>query len=55
MTMSDLFPGNMGRMLLIRVMIRLKRPDLATMDPTQKLDQALIKMLKVAKLEVARG
>lgn len=55
MTLNDFFPGNMGRMLLIRVMIRMKRPDLAKMDKSLELDNALCSQLKQTIQEVKRG
>lgn len=55
MTLDEFFHGNMGRMLLIRVMLRLKRPDLATMDRSQQLDKGLINDLKKAIREVSLG
>ena len=55
MTLDEFFPGNMGRMLLIRVMLRLKRPDLAKMDKGTKLDTDLIKLIRDAINDVKKG
>jgi hypothetical protein len=46
MTMDDLFPGNIGRMKLTRVILRLKRPDLRNLPPAQALDPALADLLR---------
>jgi len=55
MTLDDFFPGNMGRMLLIRVMLRLRRPDLAKMNKKSRLDDSLIKQIKNAIYDVNKG
>ncbi len=55
MTLAEFFPGNMGRMMFIRVMLRLRRPELAQMDQNEELDPALVKQIRTAIEEVKRG
>lgn len=46
MTLEQLFPGNIGRMRLTRVILRLKRPDLRDLDPTAPLQAELLSLLR---------
>lgn len=55
MTLEQLFPGNVGRMKLTRVILRLKRPDLRDMTPTAPLPADLLSLLQktLKELETA--
>ncbi len=55
MTISELLPGNMGRVVLTRVALRLRRPDLLKMSVAVPLDPALIAMLLPAIEAVKKG
>jgi len=54
-TMEDLFPGNMGRMLMIRVMLKLRMPDLKDMPRTEPLDPSLVSRLETTIAQVQLG
>ena len=54
-TMDDLFPGNMGRMLMIRVMLKLRMPDLKDMPRTEPLDPSLVSRLETTIAQVRLG
>ena len=55
MTLEDLFPGNIGRMKLTRVILRLKRPDLRALPPSAPLAPDLADLLQktIKELEAA--
>lgn len=55
MTLSELFPGNVGRVELTRVAVRMRRPDLLRMPPTVQLDTATAQQLQAALAQVRRG
>jgi|GEM_PF-1300202 len=55
MTLEDLFPGRMGRVVLTRVAIRVRRPDVLKMAPTAHLDDKLAALLTDAKTQVQKG
>ncbi len=55
MILKDLFPGNMGRVLLTRVAIRLRMPNLMKMDPAKPLAPQLAEQLRAALDDVKRG
>lgn len=55
MTLGELFPGNLGRMELTRVALRIKRADLLKMKPEQVIDEDTHKALVAAIAEVRRG
>lgn len=55
MTLSQLFPGNVGRVELTRVALRLRRPDLLKMNPNTQLDAATTEKLQAALTQVRRG
>ncbi|MEQ8454259.1 MAG: hypothetical protein RLO52_09810 [Sandaracinaceae bacterium] len=54
-TMEDLFPGNMGRMLMIRVMLKMRRPDLRDMPRTAPLEASLVAELETTIRQVQLG
>ena len=47
-TLKDLFPGNLGRMRLQRVGLRLGMPELAKMDVNQRLEPMLERRIRAA-------
>lgn len=55
MTLTQLLPGNMGRVVLTRVALRLRRPDLLRMSCEIPLDPALLDTLLPAIDAVRRG
>ncbi len=55
MTIGELFPGKVGRVELTRVALRLRRPDLLKMKPTQEIDSATQSKLESALNQVRRG
>lgn len=55
MTINTLFEGNMGRVVLTRVALRLRKPELLKMNVEQPLDAALINLLVAARDAVNRG
>ncbi|MCA9713685.1 MAG: hypothetical protein H6713_13650 [Myxococcales bacterium] len=55
MTLSELFPGNMGRVELTRVAVRLRLPTLLTMRVDEHVEPALETRLRQALVEVRRG
>jgi len=55
MTLSELFPGNVGRVELTRVALRLRRPDLLRMKPNAQLDADTVNKLQSALAQVRRG
>lgn len=55
MTLNTLFAGNMGRVVLTRVALRLRKPELLKMTPDQPLDAALAEILVAARDAVNRG
>lgn len=55
MTLGELFPGRMGRVVLTRVAIRVRRPDLLKMPPSTALEADLVALLEDAKTHVQKG
>ncbi len=55
MTIADLFPGNMGRVLMTRVAIRTRMPALMKMTPDEPIDEKLLAQLRIAIEQVKRG
>ena len=55
MTLDSLFTGNMGRVVLTRVAVRLRKPELLKMTRTLPLDPAMIEMLLAARDAGNRG
>ena len=53
--LNDLFPGNLGRLKLIRVMLRVGMPQLSKMDPGSVLDPQLEALLRQALRDVEQG
>ena len=54
-TLNDLFPGQSGRLRLIRVMLMLRRPELKRIPRDQPLPQDLERELVAALATVRRG
>lgn len=54
-TLNDLFPGQAGRLQLIRVMLMLRRPDLKSLARDRELPAELETQLKLALDRVRRG
>jgi hypothetical protein len=55
MTLTELLPGNMGRVVLTRVALRLRRPDLLKMPVEVQLDPDLLATLMPAIAAVKKG
>jgi hypothetical protein len=55
MTLDALFVGNMGRVELTRVAIRLRMPTLLKMRPGETLSPDLCAVLQQALLDIRRG
>jgi hypothetical protein len=55
MTLTELLPGNMGRVVLTRVALRLRRPDLLKMPVEIQLDPDLLATLMPAIAAVKKG
>ena len=55
MTLTQLLPGNMGRVVLTRVALRLRRPDLLKMSVEIPIDPGLLAALLPAIDAVRRG
>jgi hypothetical protein len=55
MNLCELLPGNMGRVVLTRVALRLRRPDLLKMSDQVPLDAALLATLMTAIAAVRKG
>lgn len=55
MTIGEIFPGNMGRVRLTRVALKLRMPALLRMPPEQSLDQELLEKLTICLAEVQKG
>lgn len=55
MTLTELLPGNVGRVVLTRVALRLRRPDLLKMSVELQLDAALLATLMPAIDAVRKG
>ena len=54
-TITALFPGNMGRVRLTRVALKLRMPALLQMPADQLLDPALLAKLTSCLVEVQKG
>src|SRR3990167_4423652 len=54
-TIAELFPGNMGRVRLTRVALRLRMPALLQMPGDQLIDAGLVTKLTVCLAEVQKG
>ncbi len=52
-TLNELFPGQVGRLQLIRVMLKLRRPELKRLDRDKplpaELEEQLIRTLKTVR------
>lgn len=55
MNLCQLLPGNMGRVVLTRVALRMRRPDLLKMSDQTPLDPALLALLLPAIDAVRKG
>jgi hypothetical protein len=55
MTLGELFPGNVGRVVLTRVAVRLRMPALLKTPPTAVLDEELAAIVVAAAEAVKRG
>lgn len=55
MTIGEIFPGNMGRVRLTRVALKLRMPALLRMAPEQSLEQELLEKLTTCLAEVQKG
>jgi len=54
-TLNQLFPGNLGRLKLLRVMLRLGMPELRSQNPNLPLDPMLERRIRQALREVEEG
>jgi ABC-type polar amino acid transport system ATPase subunit len=54
-TIAELLPGNMGRVVLTRAALKLRKPELLRMDPTTPLDPELLEQLTAAVDAVRKG
>lgn len=54
-TIGELFPGNMGRVQLTRVALKMRMPALMQMAPHQPLDAVLLTKLTHCLAEVQKG
>ncbi|MBE2251254.1 MAG: hypothetical protein IAE78_17065 [Myxococcus sp.] len=55
MTIAELFPGNMGRVWMTRVALRLRMPELMKLVPSTTLEAELQRRLAATLDEVKRG
>jgi hypothetical protein len=55
MTLGTLFVGNMGRVVLTRVAVRLRKPELLKMRADEPLESSLVEILVAARDAVSRG
>lgn len=53
--LSALFPGKMGRVMLTRVAIRIRRPELLKLKAESELEPALLATLNQAIVDIRRG
>jgi hypothetical protein len=54
-TLAELFPGNMGRVQLTRVALKLRMPALMTMSPTAVIEPELLQKLITTLADVRKG
>lgn len=54
-TLGEMFPGNMGRVLLTRVSIKLRMPELLKLPNTEPLSPELHQRLADAVIQVKKG
>ena len=54
-TIESLFPGKMGRVMLTRVAIRMRRPELLKMNKTEVLAEELADKVREALAMVKKG
>ena len=54
-TITDIFPGHMGRVRLTRVALKLRMPTLLQMPGDQMLDPGLLAKLTTCLAEVQKG
>ncbi|MDE0883405.1 MAG: hypothetical protein OSB21_12500 [Myxococcota bacterium] len=54
-TLNQLFPGNLGRLKLLRVMLRLGMPELSKYNANQPLEPMLERRVRQALHEVEAG
>lgn len=55
MSLGELFPGNLGRVVLTRVALRLRMPELLRTAPTAALDPVLADKIAAAAAAVRQG
>lgn len=55
MTLGELFPGNVGRVVLTRVAVRLRMPVLLRMTPSDELPGDIASLVEEAAAAVKRG
>ncbi len=55
MTLDELLPGKMGRVVLTRAALRLRMPALLKIPEDQELDEELLVKLQAAIAEVQKG
>ena len=54
-TLEEMFAGRMGRVVLTRVAIRVRKPEILKMSVSAPLEVALIEELERARREVSGG
>lgn len=54
-TLAELFPDNVGRMALARVVLKLKMPELISVDTAVELDDDLCAKIRAALDEIEQG
>ncbi len=54
-TLNELFPGQTGRLELMRVMLKLRMPELRTMPRDVELPVDLDERLRTARKAIRRG
>ena len=54
-SLNQIFSGNLGRLKLLRVVLKLGMPELKQMNPNQPLDPMLERRIRQALSEVEQG
>lgn len=54
-TLNQIFPGEVGRLVQVRIMLRLGLPDLRTHPRDEPLDDAIATRLRVALASLRRS
>lgn len=54
-TIAELFPGNMGRVQLTRVALKIRMPALMTMPPHEVIEPGLLQKITSALADVKKG